>query len=255
MSCWNCLPERLSEGLTTYASVGVSVVGETGSQPAHVRPPLFAFGGDPARANGLQLVAKFGRRRERRVSQRLEGHAVEECVEFHVGKLPEYRLAGSVSEPPGLPCADGVAGSLCRDTPGVGRRGLEHVDGLGDARPVELPAGVHPFANRQRHRRVALDAGKLVGVLRKRRAFEVHRVVWLQRAHQSLRRAADDPTAEVDVVTDPLPHRLEAVGGPFDSVRCVDGAQLRDRRNLECPTCAMQMEHSTGYEIRHPLEL
>ncbi|MFB6090429.1 MAG: heterodisulfide reductase-related iron-sulfur binding cluster, partial [Halobellus sp.] len=23
----------------------------------------------------------------------------------------------------------------------------------------------------------------------------------------------------------------------------------------ECPTCAMQMEHGTGYEIRHPLEL
>jgi glycerol-3-phosphate dehydrogenase subunit C len=23
----------------------------------------------------------------------------------------------------------------------------------------------------------------------------------------------------------------------------------------ECPTCAMQMEHGTGYDIRHPLEL
>jgi glycerol-3-phosphate dehydrogenase subunit C len=23
----------------------------------------------------------------------------------------------------------------------------------------------------------------------------------------------------------------------------------------ECPTCAMQMEHGTGYEIRHPLEI
>jgi glycerol-3-phosphate dehydrogenase subunit C len=23
----------------------------------------------------------------------------------------------------------------------------------------------------------------------------------------------------------------------------------------ECPTCAMQMEHGTGYEIRHPLEV
>ena len=23
----------------------------------------------------------------------------------------------------------------------------------------------------------------------------------------------------------------------------------------ECPTCAMQMEHGTGYEVRHPLEL
>jgi glycerol-3-phosphate dehydrogenase subunit C len=23
----------------------------------------------------------------------------------------------------------------------------------------------------------------------------------------------------------------------------------------ECPTCAMQMEHGTGYEIRHPLQV
>jgi glycerol-3-phosphate dehydrogenase subunit C len=23
----------------------------------------------------------------------------------------------------------------------------------------------------------------------------------------------------------------------------------------ECPTCAMQMEHGTGYEIEHPLQL
>jgi glycerol-3-phosphate dehydrogenase subunit C len=23
----------------------------------------------------------------------------------------------------------------------------------------------------------------------------------------------------------------------------------------ECPTCAMQMEHGTGYDVRHPLEL
>jgi len=23
----------------------------------------------------------------------------------------------------------------------------------------------------------------------------------------------------------------------------------------ECPTCAMQMEHGTGYEVRHPMEL
>jgi glycerol-3-phosphate dehydrogenase subunit C len=23
----------------------------------------------------------------------------------------------------------------------------------------------------------------------------------------------------------------------------------------ECPTCAMQMEHGTGYEVRHPLEV
>ena len=23
----------------------------------------------------------------------------------------------------------------------------------------------------------------------------------------------------------------------------------------ECPTCAMQMEHGTGYEISHPLEV
>jgi glycerol-3-phosphate dehydrogenase subunit C len=23
----------------------------------------------------------------------------------------------------------------------------------------------------------------------------------------------------------------------------------------ECPTCAMQMEHGTGYEIQHPLEV
>jgi glycerol-3-phosphate dehydrogenase subunit C len=23
----------------------------------------------------------------------------------------------------------------------------------------------------------------------------------------------------------------------------------------ECPTCAMQMEHGTGYEVRHPLQV
>jgi glycerol-3-phosphate dehydrogenase subunit C len=23
----------------------------------------------------------------------------------------------------------------------------------------------------------------------------------------------------------------------------------------ECPTCSMQMEHGTGYDIRHPIEL
>jgi glycerol-3-phosphate dehydrogenase subunit C len=28
-----------------------------------------------------------------------------------------------------------------------------------------------------------------------------------------------------------------------------------DTGMTECPTCAMQMEHGTGYEIRHPLEL
>jgi hypothetical protein len=26
-------------------------------------------------------------------------------------------------------------------------------------------------------------------------------------------------------------------------------------RMTECRTCAIQMEHGTGYEIRHPLEL
>jgi glycerol-3-phosphate dehydrogenase subunit C len=32
-------------------------------------------------------------------------------------------------------------------------------------------------------------------------------------------------------------------------------AATGDTGMTECPTCAMQMEHGTGYEIRHPLEL
>ena len=28
-----------------------------------------------------------------------------------------------------------------------------------------------------------------------------------------------------------------------------------DAGMTECPMCAMQMEHGTGYEIRHPLEI
>ncbi|WP_114578306.1 anaerobic glycerol-3-phosphate dehydrogenase subunit C [Saliphagus sp. LR7] len=37
----------------------------------------------------------------------------------------------------------------------------------------------------------------------------------------------------------------------FDHMAEADG----DVGMTECPTCAMQMEHGTGYEIRHPLEL
>ncbi|ADE02071.1 anaerobic glycerol-3-phosphate dehydrogenase subunit C [Haloferax volcanii] len=37
----------------------------------------------------------------------------------------------------------------------------------------------------------------------------------------------------------------------FDHMRHAEG----DAGITECPTCAMQMEHGTGYEIRHPLEL
>jgi glycerol-3-phosphate dehydrogenase subunit C len=37
----------------------------------------------------------------------------------------------------------------------------------------------------------------------------------------------------------------------FEHMRDADG----DRGLTECPTCAMQMEHGTGYEVRHPLEL
>jgi len=37
----------------------------------------------------------------------------------------------------------------------------------------------------------------------------------------------------------------------FEHMNAVDG----ETGLTECPTCAMQMEHGTGYEIRHPLEL
>jgi glycerol-3-phosphate dehydrogenase subunit C len=37
----------------------------------------------------------------------------------------------------------------------------------------------------------------------------------------------------------------------FDHMEAADG----ETGMTECPTCAMQMEHGTGYEIRHPLEL
>ncbi|MFC4986689.1 anaerobic glycerol-3-phosphate dehydrogenase subunit C [Saliphagus infecundisoli] len=37
----------------------------------------------------------------------------------------------------------------------------------------------------------------------------------------------------------------------FDHMAAADG----EVGMTECPTCAMQMEHGTGYEIRHPLEL
>ncbi|MFT4882924.1 MAG: glycerol-3-phosphate dehydrogenase subunit C [Natronomonas sp.] len=37
----------------------------------------------------------------------------------------------------------------------------------------------------------------------------------------------------------------------FDHMESADG----EVGMTECPTCAMQMEHGTGYEIRHPLEL
>ncbi|MFC3476316.1 anaerobic glycerol-3-phosphate dehydrogenase subunit C [Halobacterium litoreum] len=37
----------------------------------------------------------------------------------------------------------------------------------------------------------------------------------------------------------------------FDHMEAADG----ETGLTECPTCAMQMEHGTGYEIRHPLEL
>jgi glycerol-3-phosphate dehydrogenase subunit C len=37
----------------------------------------------------------------------------------------------------------------------------------------------------------------------------------------------------------------------FEHMEAVDG----ETGMTECPTCAMQMEHGTGYEIRHPLEL
>jgi glycerol-3-phosphate dehydrogenase subunit C len=37
----------------------------------------------------------------------------------------------------------------------------------------------------------------------------------------------------------------------FEHMEHADG----DTGMTECPTCAMQMEHGTGYEIRHPLEL
>ncbi len=37
----------------------------------------------------------------------------------------------------------------------------------------------------------------------------------------------------------------------FDHMEDAEG----DTGMTECPTCAMQMEHGTGYEIRHPLEL
>ena len=37
----------------------------------------------------------------------------------------------------------------------------------------------------------------------------------------------------------------------FDHMEHAEG----DVGMTECPTCAMQMNHGTGYEIRHPLEL
>ncbi len=37
----------------------------------------------------------------------------------------------------------------------------------------------------------------------------------------------------------------------FEHMEAADG----ETGLTECPTCAMQMEHGTGYEIRHPLEL
>jgi glycerol-3-phosphate dehydrogenase subunit C len=37
----------------------------------------------------------------------------------------------------------------------------------------------------------------------------------------------------------------------FDHMEAADG----DTGMTECPTCAMQMEHGTGYDVRHPLEL
>ena len=37
----------------------------------------------------------------------------------------------------------------------------------------------------------------------------------------------------------------------FEHMREADG----ETGMTECPTCAMQMEHGTGYEVRHPLEL
>ncbi|MFB6092578.1 MAG: anaerobic glycerol-3-phosphate dehydrogenase subunit C [Haloquadratum sp.] len=37
----------------------------------------------------------------------------------------------------------------------------------------------------------------------------------------------------------------------FDEMRAAAG----DVGLTECPTCAMQMEHGTGYEVRHPLEV
>ncbi|ESP90081.1 anaerobic glycerol-3-phosphate dehydrogenase subunit C [Candidatus Halobonum tyrrellensis] len=37
----------------------------------------------------------------------------------------------------------------------------------------------------------------------------------------------------------------------FDHMEATEG----ETGMTECPTCAMQMEHGTGYEIRHPLEL
>jgi glycerol-3-phosphate dehydrogenase subunit C len=37
----------------------------------------------------------------------------------------------------------------------------------------------------------------------------------------------------------------------FDHMEAAEGTTGM----TECPTCAMQMEHGTGYEVRHPLEL
>ncbi|MUV61864.1 anaerobic glycerol-3-phosphate dehydrogenase subunit C [Halobacterium sp. CBA1126] len=37
----------------------------------------------------------------------------------------------------------------------------------------------------------------------------------------------------------------------FDHMEAADG----ETGMTECPTCAMQMEHGTGYDVRHPLEL
>lgn len=37
----------------------------------------------------------------------------------------------------------------------------------------------------------------------------------------------------------------------FEHMAAADG----ETGLTECPTCAMQMEHGTGYEVRHPMEL
>jgi glycerol-3-phosphate dehydrogenase subunit C len=44
---------------------------------------------------------------------------------------------------------------------------------------------------------------------------------------------------------------MEIGGEMFDHMEHAEG----DVGMTECPTCAMQMEHGTGYDIRHPLEL
>ncbi len=44
---------------------------------------------------------------------------------------------------------------------------------------------------------------------------------------------------------------MQIGGDMFDHMEDAEG----DVGMTECPTCAMQMEHGTGYEIRHPLQL